>query len=175
MHRFPWLALLLFPLLCTCDRAPQPQPLPRLGTATQPIRYLAFEQLEPLFQQRSDTTYLINFWATWCKPCREELPLLQRLATERAGQKLQVVLVSLDTEEKAIAGIPAFLEESAPELSAVVLTDEDQEWGKSIDRVWSGSLPTTLIYRGELRYVYRRAFNSFPDLNTAIEPFLGRK
>lgn len=173
MLRF--LLLLLFPLLCTCDRAQAPVPLPELGSASAPARYADFSEISSLFQQQRDTTYLINFWATWCKPCREELPLLQRLAQEREGQALQVVLISLDTEEGAIARIPAFLQEAAPDLPAIVLTDEGQEWGKTIDRAWNGSLPTTIIYRGQLRYIYRRAFNSYPDLNTAMEPLLGKQ
>ncbi|MEO0732933.1 MAG: TlpA disulfide reductase family protein [Bacteroidota bacterium] len=167
--------LILLSFLGTCDRAPKnAAPLPLLGTAAQPLRYDRFAEIETLFGQRNDTTYLVNFWATWCKPCREELPLLQRLVGERADQPLRVVLVSLDTQEDAIARIPTFLEEAAPDLPAIILTDEDPAWGKTLDRVWSGSLPTTILYRGDLRYVFRRAFSSYPDLNVAVEPLLGR-
>lgn len=174
MALFRLFLLLIMSLLCTCAPSPQSSaPLPALGSAGAPVRYADFAEIAPLFEQQSDTTYLINFWATWCKPCREELPLLQRLAQERSDQAFQVVLISLDTEEGAIARIPSFLLEAAPDLPAIILTDESQEWGKTIDRVWNGSLPTTIIYRGQLRYIYRRAFNSYPDLNTAIEPLLG--
>lgn len=167
--------LLLLPLLlCTCDGAPKiAAPLPDLGTAENPIRYDLFSDVEPLFHQTSDTTYLINFWATWCKPCREEIGLLQKLEEAERAKPLKIVLVSLDQEEEAINKIPAFLEEAGPNLSSIVLTDkEDGSWGPTIDRVWSGSLPTTIIYRGELRYVYRRAFNTYADLERAVEPMM---
>ncbi len=172
MLRF--LPLLLCLLVCTCDRAPETSaPLPRLGGAEQTIVYDRFEDVAPLFQQRSDTTYVINFWATWCKPCREEIPYLQQLAREEADQKVVIVLVSLDTEAGAIARIPAFLQQTAPTLPSIVLTDEDPAWGKTIDRVWSGNLPTTIIYRKDLRFVYRRNFRTYPDLRAALDPFLG--
>ena len=129
--------------------------------------------MEGLFYQDSDTTYLINFWATWCKPCREEIGLLQKLAEQPHAKPVKVVLVSLDRKAAAIDRIPAFLGEVAPGLSSIVLTDaDDATWGPTIDRVWSGSLPTTIIYRGGLRYVYRRAFNTYADLERAIEPMM---
>jgi thiol-disulfide isomerase/thioredoxin len=39
---------------------------------------------------------IVNFWATWCEPCRREIPLLKRLRRERAGQKLEVLGIALD-------------------------------------------------------------------------------
>lgn len=40
---------------------------------------------------------VLNFWASWCKPCQLELPALQKLAKERAGQKVKFLTVNLDT------------------------------------------------------------------------------
>jgi thiol-disulfide isomerase/thioredoxin len=40
---------------------------------------------------------LVNFWAAWCQPCRDEIPLLERLSRERAGQGLQVIGVAVDS------------------------------------------------------------------------------
>lgn len=165
----------LIALLClTACRSEPPPPLPHLGTAAKPVMYDSFAEVAGLFQQQSDTTYVINFWATWCKPCREELPLLNQLAREEQDKKLKVVLVSLDTETSAIDRIPAFLASTAPDLASIILTDEDPAWGKTIDRVWTGSLPTTIIYRKDLKYVYRRGFNTYPDVRMALEPLLGK-
>lgn len=166
------LILLLLLFCLACQQQPSP-PLPDFGSASNPIVYENFADVAGLFNQQSDTTYLINFWATWCRPCREEIPLLQKLAREHADAKIQVVLVSLDTEPSAIERIPPFLEKEAPELPTIVLTDEDPAWGKTIDRVWSGSLPTTIIYRKDLRYVYRREFRTYVDLQGAVAPLIG--
>ena len=162
------LALLI---LMGCKTEPS-APLPLLGTAKDPVTYDKFEDVASLFHQQSDTTYVINFWATWCKPCREELPLLNQLALEEKSEKLKVVLISLDTEDSAIKRIPAFLTKAAPNLASIILTDEDQAWGKTVDRVWSASLPTTIIYRKDLRYVYRRGFNTYLEVQAALKPLL---
>lgn len=154
-----------------CQSEP-PAPLPQLGTATDPVTYEKFDDIAGLFQQQSDTTYVINFWATWCKPCREELPLLNQLALEEQNKKLKVILISLDTEPSAIKRIPTFLSGTAPNLASIILTDEDPAWGKTIDRVWTGSLPTTIIYQKDRKYVYRRGFNTYPDVQAALAPLL---
>ena len=170
MRLFCFLIALLTLVGCTGDPAPPP---PALGTAGQPRVYADFAELAPLFEQQNDTAYVVNFWATWCKPCREEIPLLQRFAAENTDRKLRVVLVSLDTEQRAIDRIPDFLGRTAPDLASVVLTDEGQQWGKTIDRAWNGSLPTTILYKGALRYVVRREFRTYADLEGAVAPLFG--
>lgn len=172
MIKFTILFALSLLALTACQPEPA-APLPRLGTATEPINYTEFADIASLFQQQSDTTYVINFWATWCKPCREELPLLNQLAQEEQDKKLKVILISLDTEPSAIKRIPAFLTSTAPNLASIILTDEDPAWGKTIDRVWTGSLPTTIIYQKGRKYVYRRGFNTYPDVQAALAPLLG--
>ncbi len=142
------------------------------GPASQPPRYTDFSQVAPLFEQRGDTTFLINFWATWCKPCIEELPLLQRLADTESDIPLQLILVSLDTKPADVARVPDFLAKAGVTIPSLILSTEDTEWGRTFDRLWSGSLPTTLIYRNELQYVYRRAFATYPDLRSAVTPLL---
>ncbi len=169
-----YLPLLL--LLCAaCSDPEAPAPVSTLlAPASPPPRYARYEELSDLFQQRNDTTYLINFWATWCKPCLEELPLLQELADESRDQALQIVLVSLDTEPGAIERIPAYLAQRAIGLPTVVLTDGRQQWMRELDEKWDGSLPTTFVYRNQLRYIYRRPFRTLLDVRAAVEPLVSQ-
>jgi thiol-disulfide isomerase/thioredoxin len=55
-------------------------------------------------------TLLVNLWATWCVPCREEMPMLDRLAAARSGDDFAVVTIDLDVSDAARRA-PAFLEE----------------------------------------------------------------
>ena len=161
--------------LAACD-SPTPPVAPvstLIAPADPPRVYTDYEELADLFRQRNDTTYLINFWATWCKPCLEELPLLQELATEKENRPLEIVLVSLDTRPEAIARIPDYLTGRGIDLPNVVLTDEGQDWKTALDEHWDGTLPTTFIYRNELRYIYRRNFRTLPDVREAVRPLLG--
>jgi thiol-disulfide isomerase/thioredoxin len=169
---FPILLLLALGL-CTCDPAQhEGVPPPVLGDAQSVPVYENFRDIEGLFLGGADTAYLVNFWATWCKPCREELPLIQRLAKEPSPLPIKVVLVSLDTDPSAIEGIPEYFQKENINLPNLVLTDEGQEWGKTIDRAWTGALPTTILYRGKRKYVYRRNFPTYVDLRGAIQPLL---
>ena len=145
-----------------------------IAPASSPKTYPDYAAVADLFRQPGDTTYVINFWATWCRPCLEELPLLQQLQDRRATEPLRVILVSLDTEAAAIDRIPAFLENNDIDLPTIVLTDESPQWQREIDEKWDGSLPTTLIYRKGLRYIYRRPFMSMPDLAAAVSPLLSQ-
>jgi thiol-disulfide isomerase/thioredoxin len=45
---------------------------------------------------------IVNFWATWCGPCREEIPLLKTLRTERAADGLEVIGIAIDTEAEVL-------------------------------------------------------------------------
>ncbi|MBB4078700.1 thiol-disulfide isomerase/thioredoxin [Lewinella aquimaris] len=143
------------------------------GEESLPIVYQHYDEIAPIFSQRNDTTYVINFWATWCKPCLEELPLLNSLQRQYDDAALRVVLVSLDTETRAIARIPEYLNRRGIDLPTIVLTDERPSWMRDLDGNWNGALPTTFIYRNDLRYIYRRNFRTLPDVQEAVAPLIG--
>jgi thiol-disulfide isomerase/thioredoxin len=46
---------------------------------------------------------IINFWATWCAPCRREIPLLKQLAVDHAGENFQVIGIAVDFRDKVLA------------------------------------------------------------------------
>ena len=54
-------------------------------------------------QDWPDRALIVNFWATWCAPCRREIPLLQRLQREHAAEGLQVIGVAVDFRDKVLA------------------------------------------------------------------------
>jgi thiol-disulfide isomerase/thioredoxin len=75
-----------------------------LTMATTPLRLpdLAFENAEGKPKRLSDwrgRTVLVNLWATWCVPCRREMPALDRLQTKLGGPNFQVVAINIDTRD----------------------------------------------------------------------------
>jgi thiol-disulfide isomerase/thioredoxin len=75
-----------------------------LTMATAPLRLpdLAFEDAEGKPKKLSDwhgRTVLVNLWATWCVPCRKEMPALERLQTKLGGPNFEVVAVNIDTRD----------------------------------------------------------------------------
>ncbi len=55
-----------------------------------------FEDFEYLLEKDNDTTYVINFWATWCLPCVKELPEFEEINQHFKDKKFKMILVSLD-------------------------------------------------------------------------------
>ena len=70
-----------------------------------------------------DTLYVMNFWATWCKPCIEELPAFDSLYIRTQNQKVKILLVSLDFAENISDKVNPFLIKNKIK-STVVLLDE---------------------------------------------------
>jgi thiol-disulfide isomerase/thioredoxin len=64
--------------------------------SAQTVTVTKFDQIEKLIASGNDTTYVFNFWATWCVPCVKEFPSFQALAGKHKNEKVKVVMCSLD-------------------------------------------------------------------------------
>ena len=97
---------------------------------------------------------LINFWATWCDPCREEFPELVELDKEYKG-KISFITISLDDPADISTTVPKFLSSMKAEMPAYLLKTADESAViSSISKSWSGGMPFTALYnaKGELAY-----------------------
>jgi thiol-disulfide isomerase/thioredoxin len=59
--------------------------------------------LRSLREDWAGQSLIINFWATWCAPCRREIPLLKQLAADHAGENFQVIGIAVDFRDKVLA------------------------------------------------------------------------
>ena len=135
--------------------------------------YEGFESLAPLFDQRSDTTYIVNFWATWCAPCVEELPYFEELTRDRGEKKYRVILVSLDFRKQLEKRLLPFVKERALRSTVVVLDDPDANaWIDRIDAAWSGAIPATLVFNATRREFREQTFTR-EELFSLVESFTG--
>lgn len=143
---------------------------------TNSVPSLPTVSLDKLYQRLehgSDTTYIVNLWATWCKPCVAELPHFDKLSKEVSDKPVKIILVSVDdvqTSEK----VANFLTKKGI-VCEVVLLDESKphEWIDRVSESWSGAIPATLIVnRGaNKREFYEQAF-SYDQLSSTLLKFL---
>ncbi|MFL6331706.1 MAG: TlpA family protein disulfide reductase [Pyrinomonadaceae bacterium] len=118
---------------------------------------------------------LVNFWATWCGPCREEFPDLVKLRGQYAEEKLDFILVSLDDPSDIGKAVPEFLsEQRATALPAYLLHATDDSIAINlVDPTWSGELPATFIYDRAGNVVYKHKGRVKPDeLRAALDAAL---
>ena len=131
------------------------------------VDYAEFEQ-DYLLNKSNDTTYVINFWATWCRPCVQELPYFEQLAKDSMDQPLKLVLVSLDFDDKVDA-VKAFLDKREIESKAVILADpQADEWIDEVDSTWTGAIPATMVIKNGKRYFYETSYESYEELKNEI-------
>ena len=119
---------------------------------------------------------LVNFWATWCVPCREEFPDLVKIDAEFNG-KIDFITISLDFVEEINTGVPKFLSQMKAEMPTYLLTSADENTLiSSIDKDWSGGLPFTILYneKGEITYL-RQGKVKHETLKSEIEKTLSEK
>jgi thiol-disulfide isomerase/thioredoxin len=99
---------------------------------------------------------LINFWATWCDPCREEFPDLVKLDATYKG-KLDIITVSLDDLDDIDTVVPKFLRDQKATMPAYLLRTPDESAAiQMVAEEWSGSLPLTVIYSSTGDRAYTR-------------------
>lgn len=139
---------------------------------TRPIPIVAFEGVRPLLEKSNDTTYVINFWATWCAPCVKELPHLEKIAEEFSSSKLKVILINLDFPNHYDTRLMPFVEEKQIKSQIVMLDDPDaNRWINQVDPNWTGSIPATIIYNKNKRKFYEKEF-TYDELKTEVLSFL---
>ncbi|MBF2054819.1 MAG: redoxin domain-containing protein [Candidatus Sericytochromatia bacterium] len=103
-----------------------------LNLEGQPAPDFALQNLDGQTVKLSDYSgkvVFINFWATWCDPCTEEMPSMQRLRSHFADKPFEILAISLDNNPRE--AVPAFLTKTRLELNFPVLHDVDQKLSKS--------------------------------------------
>jgi thiol-disulfide isomerase/thioredoxin len=161
---------------------PSPTPVARgTAAASRPkVTEVKEDGLKSLLKagESRERPLLVNFWATWCAPCREEFPDLVKLRGRYAAEQIDFALVSLDDISDIETAVPDFLVESgASALPAYLLHSEDDNAAINlVDPQWGGELPATFLYdrSGRLVFNHKGRINA-AELQAAIDKTLGAK
>ncbi|MDO7849744.1 TlpA disulfide reductase family protein [Hymenobacter sp. M29] len=140
----------------------------------QNVAVIKFPELQKRLARPTDTTYVVNFWATWCAPCIKELPAFEQLRAANAGKKVKVLLVSMDYASQLDKKVKPFVKQRGLKSEVVLLNEPDpNSWMDKLDAKWSGALPFTLIINNKTKQ--RATFEqelSQTQLTAALQKFL---
>ena len=151
--------LLLFACICAfsaCsggqngDNNQQPQSertLKENGGGDRVVASIDEPAFEQLITERNGKVLLLNVWATWCLPCKEEFPDLVRLAQDTSGRDVEIVGLSVDFPDEVESRIKPFLQEQHANFKIYVADFKDQDsFINGLNPEWSGALPATFIF-----------------------------
>jgi thiol-disulfide isomerase/thioredoxin len=138
---------------------PVARPSPPADTAAVRVTEIKEAELKSLLSPGGarKRPLLVNFWATWCGPCREEFPDLVRIRGQYPTDKLDFIIISLDDPSDLDKAVPEFLAEvRATHFPAFLLhADDDGAAINLVDPNWSGELPATFLYDRAGRLVFK--------------------
>jgi len=111
--------------------------------ALSPLDEQAFHQMVAAHRGK---VLLVDFWATWCAACREEMPKLLALRATYSHEDFSMATISCDEPEQE-RGAQAFLDkQSAPSPRYIKRAKDDDVFINSIDPTWSGALPALFLF-----------------------------
>jgi thiol-disulfide isomerase/thioredoxin len=139
-------------------------------------RELDSAALRELLAAQKGRVVLVNFWATWCVPCREEFPDLVRLQRDLAPRGLRVLGISTDFAGQT-AAVESFLASAKPNFDNYrKKSGDDQAFIETVDRGWGGELPFSVLYGRDGRKV--KVFSgrqSYEQYRSEIVKLLGER
>lgn len=124
---------------------------------SQNVKLVKFDELNKVINKNSKQTKAVHFWATWCKPCIEELPVL--VGYSKKMSNFELILVSLDFK-KDIEKLKSFARKNNIKQQILLLDEPDYDsWIDKISPKWSGAIPGTLIVNAKKRNFYQVSFD----------------
>jgi thiol-disulfide isomerase/thioredoxin len=118
-----------------------------LPLSAEPVKLVKPEQYKTrVVAPKKGRVVLVNFWATWCDPCREELPALVAASKGFPAKDVAVVLVSVDSLRDSPAVAKFLAKEKVPFVCWQAKSHDPQTFVDAVDKAWSGAVPYTLVY-----------------------------
>jgi thiol-disulfide isomerase/thioredoxin len=118
---------------------------------------------------------LVNVWASWCEPCREEMPDLVRFYRDHRADGLRLVLISADDDQQR-AEVERILTGLGFDGPAFIKRGNDMRFIDALDPKWQGALPATFLYdgRGARKQSWLGSV-TYDDLRARVSGLLNRR
>lgn len=130
------------------DSIKKPQEQVVTTASSGAVKMSSFKEVQEKINLKSDTVYITNYWATWCPPCRAEIPDFVKLQEKYKNQKVKITFVSLDDMKDHDSKVVPFVQ--ANKMKNVVHIEPKELLEiKSIDKKLGDGIPITLIQKGD--------------------------
>ncbi len=115
------------------------------ATGTLDLREATSQDIKAYLAGQPAKVTIVNFWATWCVPCREEFPDIVRVGQELQDQGVEVLFVSADFTDQREA-VQQFLLDHGVEGVSFLKNEADDPFISAFDTEWMGELPATIVF-----------------------------
>lgn len=123
-----------------------------VASSAQEIKEMSIDELESYIGSREGSA-VINFWATWCAPCIEEMPWFNKIVPEYRGDKNELIFVSLDSKRAYPEQIKTMINKHQLKATFIWLNETNADiFCPRIDAKWGGSIPATLFVNHKNNY-----------------------
>ena len=149
---------------------------PKIETvpSTVALKVLNPQQTTDFLQNKNDTLYVTNFFATWCGPCVREIPHFKDKIVELKDQPVKITFISLDTKEVWNSEVPKFVDKQGIRSNTILLDGGqlDEKFFKNNFKKWDGgAIPFTYMRKGDKTDEYLGMMT--PDLlDSKIKTFI---
>lgn len=116
---------------------------PAAAQAFIPVDEAAFTRLVTAAKGK---VLLINFWATWCEPCRKEMPALAKLERDLRARGFTLITISADEPEQEADAKRFLTAQAIPAPHYIKRARNDNRFIDAIDPKWSGALPALFLF-----------------------------
>lgn len=132
------------------------------------VKPVRVSELKERIMRDSGKVVLVNVWATWCKPCKEEMPQLVRLRKNVSRNEFSLILVSADDSELVDTKVRPALKSLGVDFPSYIINERsDEAFMNGMDSTWNGALPTTFVYdrKGKLSKIMtgERTYKQFEE------------
>jgi thiol-disulfide isomerase/thioredoxin len=147
-----------------------------VGSATKRVqnKVLAksWAEIERSLHQ-SDTLFVVNIWATWCKPCVAEMPYFEQYAQERSHQPVKVIFLSADDPEETATLTQPLVDRKRIQNAVWVINETNpNNWIPRVDPNWQGDIPATLLVRNGKKIAFHNGEFDLESLRTFVDKHL---
>ena len=138
--------------------------------AAQKIDLFKFDDLKSRVSVSNDTLFILNFWATWCKPCILELPYFEKCNSDYQKKPVKIILVNLDFNSQVKSVAEPFIRKKNIRSSVAHITETNYDlWINKIDSTWSGAIPATSMYKNGKKVFFKEGSMTEEELKNIID------